>query len=86
MPTRRPSDRNFAANTALPQPPSTSQKVPNISAASRCNMVGVVIITSTIGIASFEGDTLLLWKTVSVAQLCREGDGTKAIAAQVNLR
>jgi len=31
------------ANTALPQPPKTNQKVPIISAASRWNMVGAVM-------------------------------------------
>ena len=34
MPIWTPLDRNFAASTALPQPPKTSQKVPRNSAPS----------------------------------------------------
>jgi hypothetical protein len=34
-----PSERNFAARTALPQPPKASQNVPTISAISLFYMV-----------------------------------------------
>ena len=45
MPSETPSDAaNFAANTALPQPPRTSQKVPMNSAVNRCSMVGWVMV------------------------------------------
>jgi hypothetical protein len=44
MPTGTPSETNLAVNTALPQPPSTSQNVPNNSAAKRCAILGAVII------------------------------------------
>jgi hypothetical protein len=41
MPSEEPSAAvNLAANTALPQPPSTNQNVPMNSAASRCDIVG----------------------------------------------
>jgi hypothetical protein len=35
IPTETPPERNFAVNTALPQPPKTNQKVPISSAANR---------------------------------------------------
>src|SRR5690349_4893818 len=40
MPTETPPEENFAANTALPQPPRTNQNVPMNSAANRCSIVG----------------------------------------------
>ena len=44
MPSDTPSDdANFAANTALPQPPRTNQNVPMNSAVKRCSMVGGVM-------------------------------------------
>jgi hypothetical protein len=44
MPSETPSDdSNFAAKTALPQPPRTNQKVPMNSAVNRCSMVGGVM-------------------------------------------
>ena len=50
IPSDIPSaDANFAANTALPQPPSTSQNVPMNSAASRCSIVGSRMRDSFVG-------------------------------------
>ena len=43
------SDENFAANTALPQPPRTNQNVPMNSAASRCSIVGSRMRDSFVG-------------------------------------
>src|SRR5882762_5768289 len=54
MPTDAPSETNLAANTALPQPPKTSQNVPMNSAASRCDIVGAVIAVTYLGISSLE--------------------------------
>src|SRR4029077_11263881 len=49
IPSDVPSDGNFAANTALPQPPNTNQNVPMNSAASRCSIVGSRIRDSSRG-------------------------------------
>ncbi len=58
IPTDNPSDMNFAANTALPQPPKTNQNVPMNSAASRCSIVGSRMRTPPLAVMlCAEGDT-----------------------------
>src|SRR5437879_12771170 len=66
-----------AANTALPQPPSTSQNVPISSAASRWNRLGADIVYRLChgaGICAHEGYTPARRGAVGVAKLCRERD------------
>src|SRR5712671_4959925 len=46
---------NFAANTALPQPPNTNQNVPMNSAASRCIIVGSRMRDSSVGCDAVRG-------------------------------
>src|SRR5258705_2751921 len=55
IPSDVPSDMNFAANTALPQPPNTNQKVPMNSAASRCSIVGSRMRDSSVGCDAVRG-------------------------------
>src|SRR5258705_11014658 len=55
IPSDVPSDMNFAANTALPQPPNTNQNVPMNSAASRCSIVGSRMRDSSVGCDAVRG-------------------------------